>query len=384
MKARLTVVLSLITIVLVLLGGIRVVATPSSLPPAPNEITLSERNNGGQVELDKSKMVVLRLESNPSTGYSWQVDEMDASVLRQVGEFEFEQKSDLFGAPGTQVLRFVGAGKGQTDLKLAYRRPWETDVAPAQTFILQVQARGAFKGVYDPAPATVEDVASAEPDSSTLALPSAFNWCDQGGCTSVKDQGSCGSCWAFGTVGPLESDILINDGLTRDLSEQYLVSCNTDGWGCGGGWWAHDYHEFKIPPGEPDAGAVYEADFRYVALDVPCNPPHPHHEKILDWRFVKNQSSVPKVSAIKTAIYTYGPVAVAVCVNSAFQDYDGGIFTGPSCSSMNHAVVLVGWDDSQGVWYLRNSWGKNWGESGYMRIAYGVSKVGYSANYIIR
>ncbi len=376
-------VLCFALVVLILLGGLQAVAAPTSSPPGPSEITLSESNNGGQIELDKNKMVVLRLESNPSTGYSWLVEEMDSNVLRQVGDFEIEYQSHLLGAPGTQVLRFVGAGKGLTSLKLAYRRPWEKDVAPAQTFVLQVQSRGAFSGTFRPAPLAADNSVAGKPPPPP-DLPTAFNWCDQGGCTAIRDQGNCGSCWAFGTVGPLESNILIKDGQSKDLSEQYLVSCNTDGWGCSGGWWAHDYHEFKIPPGEPDAGAVYESDFRYVAADVPCNPPHPHHEKILDWRFVKSSSSVPKVKDIKDAIYNYGPVAVAVCVNSAFQAYDGGIFIGPSCTSMNHAVVLVGWDDDQGVWYLRNSWGKNWGESGYMRIAYGVSKVGYSANYIIR
>ena len=67
-------------------------------------------------------------------------------------------------------------------------------------------------------------------------LPSSFNWCDLGACPPVRNQGGCGSCWAFGTVGPLESNILIHGGDAPDLSEQYLVSCNSDGWGCGGGW----------------------------------------------------------------------------------------------------------------------------------------------------
>ena len=63
------------------------------------------------------------------------------------------------------------------------------------------------------------------------------------------------------------------DKVEKDLSEQYLVSCNTDSWGCNGGWWAHDYHWWKIPPGELDAGAIYEQDFPYVAQDVACTPP---------------------------------------------------------------------------------------------------------------
>jgi hypothetical protein len=200
----------------------------------------------------------------------------------------------------------------------------------------------------------------------------------------VRDQGSCGSCWAFGTVGPLESRILIQDGVSRDLSEQYLVSCNTDGWGCNGGWWAHDYHEWKYPAGEPGPGAVYEADFPYTATDEACNPPHTHYETITDWVYIGNDSSIPATDAIKQAIYTYGPVAAAVCVDSNFQSYTGGVFNPRRpCNSINHAIVLVGWDDADGAWILRNSWGPNWGENGYMRIAYGASKVGYSANYVV-
>ncbi len=217
-----------------------------------------------------------------------------------------------------------------------------------------------------------------------LNLPSYFNWCDQGGCTSIKDQDGCGSCWAFGTVGPLECNILIKDGIEVDLSEQWLVSCNQEGWGCNGGWWAHDYHHWK---GDPcgDDGAVLEANFPYTATDAPCNCPYPHDYWIDNWAFIATEDSVAPVDAIKQAIMDYGPVSVAVCVNSEFQAYTGGVFSGPTCSDINHAVVLVGWDDSQGtngVWFLRNSWGPGWGEDGYMRIEYGVCDVGYAACYV--
>jgi C1A family cysteine protease len=218
-------------------------------------------------------------------------------------------------------------------------------------------------------------------------LPSTWNWCDEIACPPVRDQGTCGACWAFGTVGILETNLLIRDGTAEDLSEQYLVSCNTDGWSCNGGWWAHNYHQWKYSPPESEAGAVPEIEFPYVGWTAPCDGPYTHPWRIDDWGYIGNSTSIPSVSAIKQAIMDYGPVAVGIAVGSAFHAYSGGIFnTQEWVWPVNHGVVLVGWDDNQGtngVWFLRNSWGDDWGEDGYMRIEYGVDAVGYAANYVV-
>jgi C1A family cysteine protease/predicted secreted protein len=392
-----------------LLAGALLLASSaqSSSPPPPVEIVIDSEHEGGEVQLHEGETLVIRLESNPSTGYGWEVAQPLLSsdslpVLRQTGD-EYqpceesgpsyaEGDGPLLGAPMTQVLRFQALRAGQTSLDLVYRRPWE-DVPPLDSFSIEVEAVGSFSEASLEASETEQgaSVAAASEtatlgDDGDLGLPLAFNWCDQGACTPVKNQSTCGSCWAFSTVGPLESNILYYDGLVKDLSEQYLLSCNTDGWSCDGGNFAHDYHEWKKPPGEPDAGAVYETDFPYTAQDDPCYPPHDHHEKIVDWDYVGNNHSVPSVANIKQAILDYGPVSVAICIGSAFRSYPGGIFDTSECTNPNHAVVLVGWDDEQGdngVWYLRNSWGGSWGESGYMRIEYGTSAVGYAANYIV-
>jgi C1A family cysteine protease len=217
-------------------------------------------------------------------------------------------------------------------------------------------------------------------------LPSDWNWCEQGGCTPVRDQRSCGSCWAFGTVGPLECALKLRTGIDYDLSEQWLVSCNREGWNClTGGWFAHDYHQWKPDPcGE--YGAVLESDFPYVAYDAPCQCPYPHPFVINDWDFVEQFHAVASTTAIKQRMLEYGPISVAVYVNSAFQAYNGGVYN--ACTNtlpVNHAVVLVGWDDSlgaAGAWRLRNSWGPDWGEDGYMWIEYGCGQVGYAACWI--
>ncbi|MEJ2207439.1 MAG: C1 family peptidase [Anaerolineae bacterium] len=356
----------------------------------PANVVVDAGNSGGQVHLAVDQALTVRLQANPATGYLWDVAQVNGQVLQQVGVAEFEPDSSLLGAPGTVTLRFRPAGAGETILALAYRRPWEKAPALAE-FSIQVVADGASAASSAPrAPASARQAARSEPAPAvseaqgTTALPSAFNWCDLGGCTPIKNQASCGSCWAFGTVGVLESQIKLQDGVTRDLSEQYLVSCNTDGWGCDGGWWGHDYHEWKVPPGEYQAGAVYEADFGYVAADVACNPPHDHHEKIVSWEKVNGDVEVPSVAELKQAIYDHGPVAVAMCAGSALSNYTGGVFaTNEYCKyTVNHGVILVGWDDGRGAWRMRNSWSSAWGESGYAWVAYGTSYIGEGATYV--
>jgi hypothetical protein len=227
--------------------------------------------------------------------------------------------------------------------------------------------------------------ASFDPSIPTRELPSHFDWRELGGCTPVKDQDGCGSCWAFGTVAPLECNILIKDHKEVDLSEQWLVSCNQNGWGCNGGWWAHDYHQWKMDRYN-GTGAVLEEEFPYVAWDAPCDGPY-HHPYIMDsWHYIGWSQGVAPTDEIKQAIMTYGPVSVGCAVTEAFGAYTGGAFNeNDPQAQINHAVALVGWDDSQGangVWFLRNSWGSGWGEEGYMRIEYGVCKVGYGACYV--
>ena len=229
--------------------------------------------------------------------------------------------------------------------------------------------------------------------STVKSLPASWDWRKQKGVTPIKNQGDCGSCWAFGTVGPLESLILIKDRVKVDLSEQYLVSCNVNGWSCDGGWFAHDYHMNLDGQDNNGPGAVYDASDPYTATSSACGRKYKHHYKISNWAYIKSEIAVPTVEAIKQAIYTYGPISAAVYAGPKFQAYGGGIFNTSEHGKyngeqvpINHAIVLVGWNDDlgtdKGYWILRNSWGTSWGEAGYMRIRYGVSQVGYAANFI--
>jgi inhibitor of cysteine peptidase len=257
---------TLVVIVVLLLGIGGAVLPSASLSPASAEeavVTLDEMDDGTPVDLRGDQTLVIDLEGNLSTGYQWQVAAVDDAILKQVGQFEFKQYADVAGSAGRQILRFRAVGEGQTDLTLAYRRPWE-DAAPLRDYDVQVRATGPFEPYED-------DDTAAEPPArdlgpiSTPALPTSFEWCGRGGCTPVKDQGACGSCWAFATSGVVESLIKLSDGETRDLAEQYLVSCNTNGWGCPGGDRAFDYFINRFTPAELAAGAVYEPDYPYTS-----------------------------------------------------------------------------------------------------------------------
>jgi C1A family cysteine protease len=214
----------------------------------------------------------------------------------------------------------------------------------------------------------------------TVGLPPAWNWQDQNGMTDIRDQDGCGSCWAFAAIGSFESLLRIEQDTITDLSEQHLVSCNTWGWGCDGGWWPHDMLV--------DPGAVLEVDFPYTATDAPCGGPYNYAFNLKGWAYVDGNNKVPSIEKIKQALYEHGPICAAVYVGFFFQGYTSGVFdkdeSPGSCSCtpsspVNHAILLTGWDDSKGAWRLKNSWSSGWGESGYMWIKYNISNVGYAA-----
>ena len=118
--------------------GMLPTTTPPISTPTSGEVRLGANDNSGQVELYRGQDLVISLDGNPTTGYTWEVTEINAKVLRQVGKIEFQQESELLGASGMQILRFEAVGTGQTSLKLIYHRSWEKGVEPVKIFTLQV------------------------------------------------------------------------------------------------------------------------------------------------------------------------------------------------------------------------------------------------------
>jgi C1A family cysteine protease len=336
--------------------------------------------------------LALILESNLASGFAWEIQTLDALKLKPGEAVQFQSSGSRLGGSTRQIISLEGVAEGETAVRLLYRRPWIESQAPQMEITLRAAEISLISDLSNPDPPLEQPLNSADQkapraDTPAVGLPAAFDWRDSGILTPVRDQGNCGSCWAFGTVGPLEANLKWKSSLSTDLSEEFLLSCNSDGYSCNGGWWAHEYHHNQTAINQTQPGAVLETDFPYVGASQSCNRLFSHPYRLINWGYVGNDSSIPSAEAIKNALYSYGPVAVAVCSGPKMQGYRGGVFSLDErnyCGGgVNHAVVLVGWNDADNTWIMRNSWGASWGESGYMRITRGTSNIGYSANYVV-
>ena len=194
-----------------------------------------------------------------------------------------------------------------------------------------------------------------------------------------RDQGSCGSCWAFATTAVFEAaeNLATGAGTSLDLSEQNLIDCARDDkgrdiGGCHGGYTTRVYQHFARE------GAATEADAPYRARNGKCQPAQTER-KVTNWGFVHPDGDIPETPDLKAALCAYGPVSASVFVSDAFAAYVGGVFDAFESGQTNHAISVVGWDDERGAWLVRNSWGSDWGEDGYVWIAYGSNGIGNNA-----
>lgn len=206
---------------------------------------------------------------------------------------------------------------------------------------------------------------------SDVCSPSADAFAWSSNLAPIRNQGSCGSCWAFAAVSTIEtSNTLINGGQS-DLAEQHALSCSGAG-NCGGGWYTTVYDWL----GGGKDGLQTEQSLPYQGRDDQCSTSGSTPYEIATWGWVDPVDIQPTVDDIKASMCKYGAITAAVAATPAFIAYGGGVFDERSSSQINHAVTLVGWDDSKGAWLMRNSWGTNWGEDGYMWIEYGSNSIG--------
>eukprot|EP00388_Colpodella_angusta_P044632 GDKK01063517.1.p1 GENE.GDKK01063517.1~~GDKK01063517.1.p1 ORF type:complete len:285 (-),score=60.15 GDKK01063517.1:277-1131(-) len=181
--------------------------------------------------------------------------------------------------------------------------------------------------------------------------------------TPVKDQGYCGSCWAFSATEQIESDSMRTLGTSYILSPEQLVQCDTTSSGCQGGWTEHAYNYVKKAGGiQTDSTYPYTS---YQGATGTCKA-----NKAQFVIAVSGYTTLKGESSMASYVQSTGPLSVCIDA-STWNSYKGGIMT--SCGKkVDHCVQAVGVDaSSSGYWKVRNSWGTSWGESGYIRLAYG-------------
>jgi cathepsin F len=203
--------------------------------------------------------------------------------------------------------------------------------------------------------------------------PAAFDWRDKGVVGPIKDQGDCGSCWAFSVIGNLESQYAIKKGQSPvQLSEEQLVDCDTVDQGCNGGIPESAYQYI-----EKQGGVESQKDYPYT-MGGKCQ----FDSKKIVLKVLKHTiKNVMDEKDQKEWLFANGPLSIGINADP-LQEYTGGIVDADesSCNptQLDHGVVLVGYgsENGQDFWIIKNSWGESWGEKGYFRMSRGKGTCG--------
>ncbi|XP_029020733.1 cathepsin O [Betta splendens] len=204
-------------------------------------------------------------------------------------------------------------------------------------------------------------------------LPAKFDWRDKAVVAPVQNQQACGSCWAFGTVGAIQSVHAIGGFTLEQLSVQQVLDCSIQNSGCNGGSavWALDWLK------QTKVKLVPQSDYRYKAKTGICHYFSQSHDGVAVKNFTAHDFEGQE-AAMMGELVQNGPL-VAVVDAISWQDYLGGIIQ-HHCSShrSNHAVLVVGYDATGHIphWIVQNSWGTAWGDEGYVYIKIGSNVCG--------
>ena len=208
--------------------------------------------------------------------------------------------------------------------------------------------------------------------SSTEDLPVSVDWRTKGVVNPIKDQGQCGSCWAFSTVQAVESAVALKTGVLYNLSEQQLVDCDDMDFGCSGGWMDNAFNWIN-----QNNGLCSGDDYPYVSGNSGMSNKCLTTCSLKPNTKVMSHVDIPINSDLSLMqVLSQQPVSVALEADqSGFQFYSSGVFTGDCGTTLDHGVGLVGYGvnrtNNLSYYILRNSWGTSWGDNGYMYLGRG-------------
>ena len=219
--------------------------------------------------------------------------------------------------------------------------------------------------------------AEGEEYTPLTGVPDEWNWQEHNGVSPVKDQGSCGSCWTFSTVGCMESAHLIKYGTLATYSEQQLVDCAGafENYGCNGGLPSQAFEYIMY-----NGGLASEDAYPYFAETRNCTVQSSDY--IIDVEEGAMNITAGDEDELKDAVYNFGPTSVCFEVVDDFDSYTDGVYSSTTCgntqSDVNHAVLAVGYGTENGMdyWLVKNSWGTSWGMEGFFKIQRGVNMCG--------
>jgi cathepsin L len=212
------------------------------------------------------------------------------------------------------------------------------------------------------------------PPANVVPAPDSVDWSTKGVVTPIKNQGQCGSCWAFSATGAIECQYAIKNGKLNSLSEQQLVDCAGSKYGCQGCNGGQMTGAMKYA--SDDHGLCLESAYKYTARDGTCKSSScgTKYDSNTGYSGVTKHSS----SALETATAA-GCVSIGIEADqTAFQHYSSGVLTGTCGTRIDHGVLTVGYgtSGSQQYWKVKNSWGTSWGNKGYINICRNCNKNG--------
>jgi len=311
-------------------------------------------------------------------------EQFEEYKLKFSKQYTTEEAVTAFKAFAENIKEIKKLNEGKTGAVFGWNRFTDLDMS---------EFRSRYLG-RDPPTESQRASIKAAPSVSSGPSVTKLDWTEEGIVPPIRDQGACGSCWAYSVVAPVESAYIRKNGLSGDdvenfeLSVQQMVSCDSDGWnaGCNGG----------DPPGAFDwlkdnGGLAHATDYPYSSYEGDTGSCTDGVSVVdgtdADWGYATDACFSSRCSDLDEekmaeSVETYG--VITVCVNASWwQFYSGGVMTADDCGNsgywaLNHCVALTGFDLDADTpyWILRNSWATDWGEEGYMRVEYGTNTCG--------